>query len=123
MANTRFNILSRGLRRERGTMNGAETAYSECLTAEADVFRWWFEPLTLRLSHPEKGQPAKFTPDFLILMQDGTTYLDDVKAGGFDDFAAGVRIKAAAELYPLWRFRRVYRKLKRDGGGFRIEEV
>lgn len=121
--NTRFDILSRGLRRKRGTMNNVEKAYSEWLESLPEVYRWWYEPLTLRLSHPEGGQPAKFTPDFLVLTEDGTTFLDDVKAGGFDDFAAGVRIKAAAELYPLWKFRRVYRIAKKNGGGWRTEEV
>lgn len=125
MAQTRFDILSRGLRRKRGEMNKTEEAYAARLDVDPAVFRWWFEPLSLWLSHPKEGNPATFKPDFLVLYKDGTTCIDDVKSGGrgFDDKAAGVRIKAAAELYPLWRFRLVRKQLKRDGGGFVVVEV
>lgn len=119
----RFDILSRGLRRTRGEMNGAESKYAQWLSAEPDVHRWWFEPFTLRLSHPEGGQPAKLTPDFIVLMTDGVTYVDDVKSGGMNDNASIVRMKAAAELYPLWKFRLVVSRLKRDGGGFTRTEL
>lgn len=119
----RFRTLSRGRITKRGERNKTEARYEETLAADGDVEKWWFEPLTLRLSHPETGQPAKFTPDFLVLMKDGTTYLDDVKGSGLDDNAAGVRIKTAAELYPLWRFRICKERRKRDGGGFEIREV
>lgn len=115
---SRFDVLSRGLRRERGNMNKTESAYAEWLTAEPTVSRWWFEPGTFRLSHPEVGQPAKVTPDFLVLMIDGRTFLDDVKSGKFDDAASIVRLKAAAELYPLWEWRLVTALPKREGGGF-----
>lgn len=120
---SRFELLSRGLRRTRGEMNRTESAYATWLDAQEDVARWWFEPFTLRLSHPAEGQPAKLTPDFLVLRVDGRTYVDDVKSGGLDDNAAIVRMKAAAELYPLWVFRLVRPVRKRDGGGFHVVEV
>ena len=105
-------------------MNNAEKAYSLFLSADPNVAKWWFEPGTLRLSHPPAGQPAKYTPDFMVLMKDGTTYIDDVKASkGFDDNAAIVRIKCAAEQYPLWIFRTVYPIAKKRGGGFERTEV
>lgn len=119
----RFRILSRGLNRTRGEMNKTEQRYADWLSASEDVADWWFEPLTIRLSHPSEGQPAKYTPDFLVLMTDGRTFLDDVKSGGLDDNAAIVRIKCAAELYPLWVFRLVKPIARRDGGGFDIMEV
>ena len=120
----RFKILSRGLNRERGKMNKTEAAYSLLLTADESVARWWFEPFSLRLSHPESGTGARYTPDFLVLMEDGSTYVDDTKAPGkFDDSASIVRIKAAAELFPLWRFRIVKQRRKKDGGGFDLREV
>lgn len=120
----RFRQLSRGLRRQRGEMNSTEKSYSELLTAEPSVYAWWFEPFSLRLSHPPAGQPATYTPDFLVLMMDGTTFVDDVKAAkGFDDKASIVRIKCAAEQFPLWRFRTVYKRKKKDGGGFERKEV
>jgi len=105
-------------------MNKGETAYSIILTADPDVAEWWFEPFSLRISHPRAGQPARYTPDFLVLMADGTTYVDDVKAKKqFDDKAGIVRAKACAELYQLWVFRLIHPKLKRDGGGFTITEI
>lgn len=123
-AASRFDVLSKGLVRERGKMNKSETAYSELLTADPDVYRWWFEPFTVRLSHPPEGQPATYTPDFLVLMSDGTTYVDDVKAPGkWDDKAGIVRLKCASELFPLWTWRIARRQRKSEGGGFELEEV
>lgn len=120
----RFDLLSKGLRRKRGEMNETERHYANELTADQAVFTWWFQPFTLKLSHPEKGRAAVYTPDFLVLMQDGTTYVDDTKAKkGFDDYASGVRIKAAAEMFPLWRFRLVRRKSAKQGGGWERVEV
>ena len=121
---SRFAILSKGLRRERGQMNATERAYADMLNSCDDVAQWWFEPFTLRLSRPPEGQPARYSPDFLVLMQDGMTYLDDTKAKkGFDDKAAIVRIKCAAEQYTLWTFRTVYRRKRKDGGGWERHEV
>ncbi len=120
----RYKHLSKGLRRTRGEMNATEKAYSIELSRNPSVVRWWFEPMSLQLSHPVTGQPARYTPDFMILLSDGTTIMDDVKAKkGFDDAASGVRIKAAAELYPLWIFRRVWKRPSKSGGGWIVEEV
>ena len=120
----RFKHLSRGLRRTRGERNKTEAKYEAELMVEPGVVRVWFEPFTIRISHPESGQPARYTPDFMVLMEDGTTYIDDVKPpGNIDDKASGVRIKACAELFPLWIFRIVKAKRKKDGGGFHRSEV
>ena len=120
---SRFAILSRGQRSTRGERNKTESEYESILAADPDVHQYWFEPFSLRLSSPEKGQPARYTPDFLILMKDGTTYVDDVKGTGIDDAASLVRIKCAAEQYPLWTFRIVKKQTKRNGGGFQVKEV
>ena len=120
---TRFSVLSKGLRRKRGEMNATEAAYAALLEVDDDVYEWWFEPFTLRLSRPAEGQPAKYTPDFLVLMNDGVTFIDDVKGSGVDDDASRVRIKCAAEQYQLWRFRIVKKRRVRDGGGFDVTEV
>lgn len=114
---SRFDILSRGLKRKRGEMNKVEAAYAKHLDelkASGAVHAWWFEPLTLRLSHPQEGQPARFAPDFMVLLSDGETCIDDVKSGGFDDNASLVRIKCAAEAFPLWRFRQVRKLSKKE---------
>lgn len=124
MAGSRFKILSKGLNRKRGSMNKAEAAYAAWLVTDADVAGYWFEPFSLRLTRPPAGQPATYTPDFLVLMKDGTTFVDDVKSPrGFDDNAAIVRLKCAAEMYQLWRFRRIKALPANQGGGFHREEV
>lgn len=123
---TRFTHLSRGLVRQRGAMNRTESRYAaelESLKLAGEIAAWWFEPMSLRLSAPEEGQPARFTPDFMVLLPDGTTFLDDVKGGGPADKASGVRVKCAAERFSLWRFRVVTPVAKRDGGGWKVQEV
>lgn len=122
----RFAALSKGRTKKRGEMNKNEARYAEHLDAQqaaGEIVRYWFEPFSLRLSSPPTGQPARYTPDFLVLMPDGTTYVDDAKNKSIDDKAAIVRIKAADELFPLWIFRLVRPKAKKDGGGWSITEV
>ena len=126
MRGSRFTHLSKGLVRTRGTMNKTEAKYADELRVRqmaGEIADFWFEPFSLRLSAPDKGQPARYTPDFMILMPDGTTLVDDVKSGGLDDNAAIVRIKCAAELFPLWIFRLVTPRRVKDGGGFEVREV
>ena len=123
MKRSRFAMLSRGRTSTRGEMNRTEQQYANELQLDPGVLRWWYEPMSLRLSSPPEGQPARYTPDFLILMTDGTTFVDDVKGSGLDDPASLVRIKCAAEAYPLWVFRVVKRRTKRDGGGWSVREV
>lgn len=105
-------------------MNRGETRYSEYLAGlklAGEIAEFWFEPFSLRISSCDSGQPARYTPDFLVLMPDGRTYVDDVKtASGFDDHAAIVRLKVAATQFSLWTFRTV-RPTK--GGGFTITEI
>jgi hypothetical protein len=119
----RFATLSKGRVTERGKRNQTEAEYEALLKTDADVAAYWFEPFSLRLSNPGSGQPARYTPDFLVLLHDGTTYVDDVKGTGPDDPAAIIRIKTAAELFPLWMFRIAKKRTKRDGGGFDLREV
>lgn len=123
---SRFAGLSRGRIAQRGEMNKTERRYADDLDARiaaGEITRYWFEPFSLRLSNPPGGQPARFTPDFLVLMPDGETFVDDVKGSGLDDNAAIVRAKCAAEMYPLWRFRIVKENRKKDGGGWTVKEL
>ena len=61
--------------------------------------------------------------DFMVLMPDGLTLVEDVKGTGPDDLAAIVRIKSAAERFPLWKFRIVKQRTKKAGGGWDVREV
>ncbi len=122
---SRFAVLSRGLRRERGKMNRTETKYANELEARrlaGEVANWWFEPMSLRLSDPDTGQPARVTIDFMVLMPDGLTYLDDVKGTGPDDPASLVRMKWAADRYTLWTIRLVKQQTAKAGGGWSVRE-
>lgn len=122
---SRFAGLSKGLVRTRGAMNKGEARYADVLTvakARGEIADFWFEPFSLRISATDAGQPARYTPDFLVLMPDGQTFVDDVKtASGHDDPAALVRIKVAASLFSLWTFRIVRPAGK--SGGFDIVEI
>ena len=102
----RFTGLSKGRTAKRGMMNKTETRYAadlEIMKANGTIINYWFEPFSLRLSHAASGQPARYTPDFLLLYPDGRTVVVDVK-GGMVDNAAIVRAKCAAELFSLWEF-------------------
>lgn len=122
----RFQALSRGRIAERGVMNQTEKLYAAELAQQVragQVARWWFEPFSLRLSRPAAGQPARLTIDFMVLLPDGTTYLDDTKGTGVDNDAQRVAMKCAAEQYPLWIFRIVKRQTKAQGGGWKVTEL
>jgi len=120
---SRFATLSKGLVRTRGKMNKNEAKYAavlDLMIAAGEVAWYRFEPFSLRLTSCDDGQPARYTPDFIVLMPDGTTYIDDCKTNkGFDDPASLVRIKVAADQYPLWRFRIV----RPAGSWFEVKEV
>lgn len=120
---SRFKFLSRGRVSKRGQMNKTEASYADELAVDPEVAWWRHEPFSLRLSSPAEGQPARYTPDFLVVMRDGTTYLDDVKGTGLDDNAALVRAKCAAEIYPIWNFRVVKQRTKKAGGGWDVRVV
>ena len=120
---SRFTQLAKGLIRKRGKRNKTEAAYEvylDSLKGSGSIVDYWFEPLSLRLAEADTGQPLRYTPDFMILAGDGTVYIDDVKAAktkkgvAFDDPAAIIRIKAAANRYPLFVFRLV--RPDRQGG-------
>jgi len=126
---SRFTQLARGLIRKRGKRNKTEAAYEAYLKSKKEagaIIDYWFEPFSLRLSEPDTGQPLRYTPDFMILAADRTVYVDDLKAARtkkgdtFDDPASLVRIKAAAERYPLFAFQIVRPDRK---GGWEFKEI
>ena len=122
----RFTTLSKGRVATRGEMNKTEKRYAaelDEMIRQQKLVRYWFEPFSLRLTKPPKGQPARYTPDFLLLYPDGRTVVVDVKGSGIDNDASIVRIKCAAEHFPLWEFWLVKQKTKRQGGGWRTLEV
>lgn len=127
-------MKARWKRRDPGVMNEGECAWKSHL--EGDVFlksslgdtvtveRVLFEAMTLRLA-----KLTRYTPDFMVLLSDGTIEFHEVKgswkAPGQDD--SRVKIKVAAEIFPWFVFRSVVvkKKPKKAGGGwdFQVERI
>lgn len=105
---------ARGVHRQPGEMNKTERAYSEALEdrkAAGEIASWQFDAVKLRLA-----AKTFYTPDFLVMLADGSIEFHEVKGHWEDD--ARVKIKVAARLFPF-RFLAV-RKVK---GGWQEEEI
>ena len=108
----------KGRPRQAGSMNATEQAYAADLDQRlhaGEVLWYAFEPWKFRLA---KG--AYYTPDFAVMLADGTCELIDVK--GFWAEAARVRMKVAAETYWMFRWVAVTKQAKKRGGGWKREE-
>lgn len=89
-------------------MNKLEAAWAEVLRARemrGEVLWWRYEGISLRLA-----DGAWYTPDFAVVVASGEMELHETK-GSFCREAALVRLKVAAETFPM-RFVLV----KRDAG-------
>lgn len=126
-------------RSRRAGMNRLERDYAdhlEELMRNGEVLWWRFEPVSLNLQDPaeepeaeqdqdDEPEPAdpdgkpkararqrgRYTPDFLVQMVDGLLEVHEVKGGYFDP-AAKVRLKWAAQRFPIFRFVVVTRERK-----------
>ncbi|MGH7243631.1 MAG: hypothetical protein ACREJD_09465 [Phycisphaerales bacterium] len=99
-----------------GEMNSTERAYANrlcLLELDRQVLWWKFEAIKFRLA-----DSTFYTPDFAVMLADGTVEIHEVK--GFWEDDARVKIKVAAELYPF-RFRAFRPKSKKEGGGWHEE--
>lgn len=86
----------RGVRKP-GEMNKFETTYAAHLEGlkRAGAILWYsFESVKLRLA-----KATFYTPDFLVMNRDGEMEFHEVK--GFWEDDARVKIKVAAELFPI----------------------
>lgn len=93
--------------REPGRMNKTEESYShylESLRQRGLIESWQFEPIKLRLA-----DKTFYSPDFLIVTAEEMLEFHEVKGrvgpgpGGWMDDAR-VKIKVAAEMYPMFLF-------------------
>jgi hypothetical protein len=103
----------RGKRRAPGEMNKTEAAYAAHLDGQKVlglVECWWFETVTFKI-----GKDCRYTPDFLVMLADGTLEVHECKGFWADD--AKVKIKVAASMFPF-RFVAVKKRAKKDGGGW-----
>jgi len=112
---------------QRGKMNEAEAAYGDLLAAQklaGEIADYWFEAVTLTIADPPTAKVTRWTPDFMVLDRFGYVCFVDVKGTRpRDEQAEQVKIKAAAERYPHFRFVIARQRRKCDGGGFVIEKV
>lgn len=100
-------------------MNKTERAYAErldMLLHAGEIRRWRFEAVRFVL-----GDRCTYTPDFEVVMPDGTVVYHEVKGFWRDD--ARVKIKAAARQFNDRRFIAVQKRPKKDGGGWSVEEI
>jgi hypothetical protein len=88
-------------------MNSLEARYADEVLEKAvedgTANSWFFESVRLKLS-----QKTFYTPDFMVLMADGTVSFREVK--GFLREDAAVKFKWAREAYPFFEFRMLGRK-------------
>lgn len=99
-------------------MNKTEAAWQENLEEmrKAGEVQWYgFEAITLKLAHH-----TRYTPDFVVLWENGAISMDEVKGFWRDD--ARVKIKVAARLFPMFRFRAIQRG-KRGEPRWKLEEI
>lgn len=95
-------------------MNKEELAYSEVLEARkraGEVFYWGFDEVTLILA-----KMLRYTPDFFLVMADGSIEFHEYKGYWQDD--AKAKIKMAAAKHPWFRFFGVQKVPKKNGGGY-----
>lgn len=81
--------------KDRG-MNGTESKYAsrlEILRRAGEIRSWAFEQVKIRLA-----DKTFYTPDFLVVTNDGTIEFHETK--GFWEDDARVKIKVAAEVFP-----------------------
>lgn len=109
----------RTARRTPGTMNNTEAEYALILDARVaagEVAEYWYERWTFKLA-----DDCRWTPDFVVMLPDGTLEIHEVKGVGFIEDHSQVKAKAAAVMFPL-PVRVMFKQRKRDGGGF-VERI
>lgn len=108
-------------RKVPGEMSGTEKAYAAQLEVRKQIGKiadFKYESIKLRLA-----DKTFYTPDFYILMPDGTQELHEVKGSWSapNQDKSRVKIKVAAEQYPYFTFKAITARAKKDGGGWEEE--
>lgn len=116
----RANTLLALGRLKPGQMNKTETAYRNHLLARkaaGEILDFRFEGITLKLA-----QDLRYTPDFFVLMPDGSIEFHEVKGSRavFRDDAKA-KCKMCAQLNPWASLVVVYPRPKKNGGGWEYE--
>lgn len=101
-----------------GQMNKTEAEFAQHLELQkraGAILAYDFEPESFKLA-----KSCSYTPDFRVMLPDQTIVFYEVKGFWMED--ARVKIKVAAKMHPMYKFVAVKKRLKRDGGGWQIEE-
>ncbi len=110
-------VHATGRQRHRaGEMNKLEQEWAAMLelrkkTGDTRVLWWAWESVKFRIA-----DKTYYTPDFVVMMEDGELQIHETK--GFMEDDARVKVKAVAELFPMRVF--VMRKVK---GEWSTEEI
>ena len=99
-------------RRVAGRMNGTEAEYEKLFLGR---MVHTFEAVTLRLA-----DDCRYTPDFMVIAEDGVVEFHEVKAGFWRDDAR-VKLRVAAETYPMFRFKSCFKQAKKLGGQWEMQ--
>ena len=102
-----------------GVMNKTEADYGALLEMRkvaGEIEDYHFESVTLKIA-----DNCRYTPDFMVEFYDGHKEIHEVKGFWRDD--ARVKIKVAADKFRGFDFIAVQKKAKKDGGGWKIEEI
>ncbi len=91
-------------------MNKTEERYAwELLVKQraGEILDFKFEQLVFRLTRPQPGMKiVSYTPDFCVVLQDGTVRFDEVK-GGYVREDADLKFKLASDLFPWFGWRMI----------------
>ena len=106
---------------KRGEMTGSERRYEDVYLKPALVAGmirgYVYEGETLILA-----KRTAYTPDFVVLRNDGTKEYHEIKGSGPVREASRVRFKIAAKYHPDCLFVWARERRKKDGGGFAVKE-
>ncbi len=106
-----MKLTAHGTIKPRKGMNRTEAKYGQHLELRlrAGQIAWYkFEGITFKLA-----DDTRYTPDFVLMLTDGTIECHEVKGFWRDD--AKVKIKVAAEMFPF-----VFRSVMLKHGGWEI---
>lgn len=106
-------MKAKGKRREPGKMNNLERAWAGVLEERGE--HPFFEAVTLKI-----GADCRYTPDFFVMRDDLSLWFYETKGYATGNHAHSlVKLKAAADKFPMFYFVLVTRDTKKDGGAWR----
>ena len=117
-----FKMFAKGRVRPKhtpGKMNKLEEEYSRLLEieqAQGHIIWWAFEAIKFRIAEKK----CWYTPDFLIMRPDGELEIHETK--GYMEDKSLIKYKVFVDKYPF-NLVLIYKKPKKEGGGFKYVEM